>query len=201
MKKIDIVFFSIILYPVFPIILFLSGWWGSLILGLNNYIQICALTGLILGFLIDYFFVSKKIIFNSFKFDLLWAILILSFYEAGLFGFFMGVPVFHPFLGIMLGFYVARKSLFFNWTKSKFDKELRKVNITGLTLMFLICVASAFFALSDPYTSGNLEGMLALPFAVTQDMIIILIILGGSCLLIGQYYLTWATAAFARKLK
>jgi hypothetical protein len=62
-----------------------------------------------------------------------------------------------------------------------------------------ICAASAIFALIDPYTEANLQGMLALPFDVTRGMVIGLILIGGAALLILNWRLTSASARFSYK--
>ncbi len=52
-------------------------------------------------------------------------------------------------------------------------------------------------ALTDPYTAGNLEGMLGLGFQVTQPMVLGLILVGGSMLLAAQWWLTGAVVRSA----
>ncbi len=59
-------------------------------------------------------------------------------------------------------------------------------------MLAIACIASATIALLDPYTAGNLEGMLGLSFDVTTSMIVALIIIGGAGLLAVQWVLTGA---------
>lgn len=197
-KKVDKIFLAIILYPVFPILLFLAGWWGSLILAPNDLIPAIALTGLVLGIVIDFFFINKKVIPNAYRLNSFWEITILLFYSVGIFGFFMGVPLFHPLLGIIIGFYIARKSVFLNWEKDIFDKKLKKAAIIGSIIILLVNITSAVIALGDPYTASGLEEMLSLPFTVTTNMLIALVFIGGTGLIIFQYLLTYLAANICR---
>jgi hypothetical protein len=57
-------------------------------------------------------------------------------------------------------------------------------------ILALVCGASATVALIDPYTADNLEGMLGLSFHVTMPMIVGIILIGGSLLLVMQWWLT-----------
>jgi hypothetical protein len=201
MKRIDKIFLSIVLYPIFPILLFLTGWWGSLILAPTSLIPINALAGLVLGIVVDFLFINKKVIPKAYRLSLFWEIAILLFYAFGIFGFFMGVPLFHPLLGIIIGFYIARKSVFLNWEKEIFDRKLKRAAIVGSVIMLLISIISAIIALNDPYTASGLEEMLSLPFTVTTNMLIALVFIGGTGLTIIQYLLTYLTARICKKNK
>ena len=62
--------------------------------------------------------------------------------------------------------------------------------IAALT-MGLISVASAYFATKDLRdTALNLRGMFNLPFLPTDQMIIVLIVVGGAGLVLTQYWIT-----------
>ncbi len=57
------------------------------------------------------------------------------------------------------------------------------------SVLALVCIASASFALASESTPSDLNGMLGLPFTVTQPMIAGLIVGGGSALLVLNWWL------------
>lgn len=69
----------------------------------------------------------------------------------------------------------------------------RRSSIVTTGVLALVCGASAFFALRDPYTASGLEGMLGLGFSVTTPMVIGIILIGGSFILVLQWWLTRKT--------
>jgi hypothetical protein len=111
-----------------------------------------------------------------------------------MFGFFMGVPVFNILMGSVAGWYIGRRMSIHHNNCDTFKRTLRNTSIFCLSVMTLICIASATIALTDNSTAANLEGMLNLNFEVTQRMIIWIIIVGGLFLLISQYFLIKITA-------
>ena len=53
-------------------------------------------------------------------------------------------------------------------------------------VLLIICLSSAFIAITDPYTGANLQGMLNLSFEVTKPNILGVIIIEGALLLFIQ---------------
>ncbi len=189
MTRFDKVFLFVILAPILLILLFLAGWWISLLFIPENRVFIVALVGLIIGILLDVLFL-KKWIKKAYRINKYLLLLIYIFYSIGFFGFFMGVPVFNLFLGIPVGVFIARQTKILKFSEEKIKKGIEKACLISVIFMLLICISSAAIALSDPYTAGSLEGMLRLPFEVTREMIIGLIIIGGVALLAFQYAIT-----------
>ena len=64
---------------------------------------------------------------------------------------------------------------------------------TTIVIIF-ICIASAYIAINDPYTGGNLKAMLNLSFEVTEEMIYGIIVVGGLALVVLQYWITKITS-------
>ena len=124
LRKADKYFLSFIYAPIIPIILFLSGWWVSLPFYRDNRITIFALTGLAAGILIDILF-RRKLINEGYRRSVLLNSVIFLFYSVMGFGFFMGVPVFHPALGIIAGLYIARKSFINGASAVEFCQSIR----------------------------------------------------------------------------
>jgi hypothetical protein len=198
MCKFEKFFLGIILGPIFPLIGFLSGWWSTSQTLPNVWVLSAALAGLALGFVVDAF-VLKKWVAGAFEMDLRLWMVIFFFYSICVFGFFMGVPLFNVALaiptGLIIGRLLAHRSL-----SSDAERQLTlRANRFTTGVMAFICVSSAFLALRDPTTAANLEGMLRLPFKVTQGMIITLILVGGAALLGLHWWLVAKSVRIARR--
>ena len=84
---------------------------------------------------------------------------------------FMGVPIFNVVVGILGGVYLV---------KQKANKKtLKYYRIFSFAILLLAFIGSAVIALTDPYTSANLEGMFNLSFQVTMLHIWLIVIIGG----------------------
>ena len=115
---------------------------------------------------------------------------VLLFYAVGLFGLFMGVPIFHVLLAIPAGFVMGGRLAAENSDFPKLRKTTNKTCLVTTGLMALTCAASAFFALASPSTPADLQGMLRLDFSFTPVMLWGLILVGGSILLVVNWALT-----------
>lgn len=190
MEKADKWILGIVFGAVIPISTFLLFWWSSLPFIKNNeVVMIIAICGLLFGLLID--FILKRFLgINFFKISLKVLIGVYIFYSVCLFGFFMGVPIFHPILGIIAGYYWGRRLIFQQADRETFPKEISKVSLFTSMAIGFICLFSATIALIDSYTASNLEGMLNLSFEITPAMLLGLIIIGGLFLIGLQYWLT-----------
>ena len=115
--------------------------------------------------------------------------LLYIFYSICVFGFFMGVPVGNVLPGLLAGAYAARRASAWGLDRARAEAYFRRVAWFCVGVLALACTASAILALRDPYTSGNLRGMLGLSFDVTAAMIYGLILIGGGLLLVAEYWL------------
>jgi hypothetical protein len=113
-------------------------------------------------------------------------LLLYAAYSIGIFGFFMGVPVFNVVPGVLAGIYVGRKMKITGQPLAVFKEEMRKIARFSFAVLLSVCFCSAFIALQDPFTGANLRGMLHLNFEVTKTHIGLLITLGGAGLLLLQ---------------
>jgi len=200
MNKIEKNFIGLILGAIFPLIGFLGGWWSTIQLGSILWVEIGALSGLILGLIVNAFFL-KKWVARAFEMDVRLWMGVFFFYSICVFGFFMGVPVFNVGLAIPAGLFMGRK-LAHQTISAEAEKRLTlRTALFTTGVMAFICAASAFLALRDPYTAANLEGMLRLNFELTQGMIIALIVVGGIALLGMNWWLVKISMRFARRVK
>lgn len=197
MTKLDKLFLSLILYPIFPILFFLVFWWISVPYIQEQYVYISALLGICLGILIDIFFV-KKYISKGYDLNNISLILIYLFYSVCIFGFFMGVPVFNILLGIPAGIYTARK-IYYKNIKEK-EKLITNTCIFTSIAMLFICISSAVIALLSESTISDLTGMLNLQFVLTPLILRIGIVIGGIFLVILQYFVTKISTTYTEKL-
>lgn len=198
MNKKDGIIFQFIFSAVIPIIIFLAFWWGSVGHVAEHNIFKYALLGFLLGIAINQIFFTKYIK-NCYQIPTAVLIFVYLFYSVCIFGFFMGVPIFNLVLGPLAGLYIAKKI-----TNTKFDKLSISKIISSTTIfvtitMILICVASGYIALVDPYTASNLKGMFGLSFYPSQTFLITLIVIGGFALVLFEYFLTKAVIRFYLK--
>ncbi|MBI5296961.1 MAG: hypothetical protein HY869_15880 [Chloroflexi bacterium] len=186
---------ALILAPLAPLALLLVGWWLAYFLLPAAWIFVGALCGLLLGLLFDIPLLKKwvsRVDAPGFAF---WAAVFL-FYSVGLFGFFMGVPVFNLALALPAGFILGGRLVAQQADEYRLRVASRRTSVFTTTVLACICAASAVVALVDPYTEANLQGMLALPFDVTRGMVIGLILVGGTSLLFFNWWLTTASVHF-----
>jgi hypothetical protein len=188
--KLERFLFGLILAPLAPIAGFLSAWWASFSLLPERWIPVGAIAGFLLGVLAD-IFMLKKLIDRAYQLQaVFWAVVFL-FYTVGIFGFFMGVPVFNALLALPAGFVAAAKMAQQKAVDpGRVRQAARRTAWFTTGVLFFVCAASAFIALLSSSTTSDLRGMLRLGFEVTQGMIIGLIFIGGLTLLAVNWVLT-----------
>ncbi|MDO9301467.1 MAG: hypothetical protein Q7T89_08785 [Anaerolineales bacterium] len=194
--KLERIVIGLILAPLAPLALFMGGWWAAYYIIPETWIFLGAVFGFVLGLLADIFLLKKLLDHANTLSDVFWMAIFL-FYSVGLFGFFMGVPIFNLALSIPAGLILAERLIAQKADETHVRVATRRAAGFTTIVMTFICAASAIFALTDPYTEANLQGMLALPFDVTRGMVIGLILIGGAGLLILNWWLTSASARFS----
>ena len=194
---------ALVLGAIPPIIGLLAGWWGTAAVLPERGVAIAALCGLVAGLVVDALFLRRAMAWADAAPYWLWGAVYL-FYSIGAFGFLMGVPILVAVLGlpagILLGGRLARQGA----TAEQVRGTARHASAFTAAVLAIACTASATIALLDPYTAGNLEGMLGLSFDVTTPMIVALVIIGGAGLLALQWVLTgaavrWSHARLSRE--
>ncbi len=188
--KLERFLFGLVLAPLTPIAGFLAAWWASFSLLPEKWIPVGTIAGLLLGILAD-IFLLKKLIDRAHQLKTIFWAAVFLFYTVGIFGFFMGVPVFNALLALPAGFVAAAKMV---QQKTGDPGRVRQAarRTAGFTtaVLFVVCAASAFIALLSSSTASDLQGMLGLGFEVTQGMILALIFVGGLALLAVNWVLT-----------
>jgi hypothetical protein len=190
----------LVLGTVVPVALMLTGWWGSLgILGDGPWIMWSTAGGLALGGALDATFLRRWLdsLYNLSASALL---LVAIFYSVMIYGMFMGLPVVNLLVGVGGGFVVGRRAAALGVTASVASAERRRVCVTASVLMAVLCCATAWLALSDPYTAGDVRGMLGLAFTPSADQLRLLAVVGGITLVGVEYVATAVTAGWAARL-
>lgn len=148
--------------------------------------------GFFLGSLIDLKFL-RGWINDRYKLPVWFVTGIYLFYNIGIYGLFMGFPVFNLILGLFAGYYFGKKigSEKISWDQHK--KIINQVSLfTGL-VMTLNCISSGFIALAGKGVGKDIQGMLGLGFEVTRPMIWSITLIGGIVLILIQILLTKIT--------
>jgi hypothetical protein len=192
MNKTDKLFGYALFGFIIFIICFCTGWWLGYIF--NSNVIVGAITGVVIGIILNIIFL-EGIVKNLYTLKYSVLALVYLIYSVGMFGFFMGVPVFNIFLGTLAGYYIGRRMKLNQASKKTFIKETSMVNKYCLGILVLICVSSAYFALASSSTGYDIKGMLNLNFEVTNTMIWGIIIIGGALLIIAQHFLTEKAAS------
>ncbi len=189
MRKIEIATIGVLFGAVPIIICFLAGWWISIPLVPESWIFLYALAGLLVGVLADVLFLKTWVRHAYSLKPMVWMIIYL-FYSIGMFGFFMGVPVFNVALALPAGFFIGGWLAHSGADSTRMKKVARHSAVFTTSVLGLICVASATIALASSSTASDLQKMFNLPIQVTPAMIIGIILGGGIFILILQWWLT-----------
>jgi hypothetical protein len=186
-----------ILAPVAPLVGLMSFWWTAYALLSENWIPFATLAGMAFGILAD-IFLLKKLLDHKLSYPQWMAVYL--FYAIGIFGFFMGVPVFHVLLAIPAGFVIGSRLASEHADHQQVRRTARRMAWFTTGVLALVCAASACIALASPSTAQDLRGMLGLGFAVTRGMLIGLILVGGASLLAAGWGLSVATVRFTFRI-
>lgn len=187
--KLERFLFGLVLAPLAPLAGLLCAWWASYALLPVKWIPLGALAGLLVGVLADVFLLLK-LVDRARQLKTIFWLAVFLFYTVGVFGFFMGVPVFNALLAIPAGFVAAAKITHNKPEPAAVGRAAMQTAGFTTGVLFLVCAASASIALVSSSTPSDLQGMLGLGFEVTQAMIIGLILVGGLGLLAVNWVLT-----------
>lgn len=189
MNKSDKLIFGLFLSVVFLVLFsLLAGTIGFYVNKGNNMPYFVA-SGFLTGVLADILFLRKLI--NK-LFDLpVW--LLAGLYILGnvfIYGMFMGFPLFNLLMGIVAGYYYGRMISVKNIVSPQRDKLIRNVSLFTMLIMVFICISSAFLGLREKTIGEELQGMFGLNFIPSRGLIVSGTVIGGSALIIAQYFLT-----------
>lgn len=194
--KLERIIFGLILAPVAPLAGLMAGWWLSYAFLPEKWIPWGTLAGFGLGLLADLVWL-KELIGRARRLKAVFWVAVFLFYSFGIFGFFMGVPVFHPLLAVPAGFVGAVRLTETRSEPARIKRAARQTAWFTSGVLLMVCAASAIVALVSSSTTSDLKGMLGLGFEVTQGMILGLILVGGVGLLAVNWVLAWVSTRLA----
>lgn len=200
MRPIERVISAVVLGVCAPVVLMLVGWWGSLgLAGDGPWIAWSALGGLCAGLLLDATLLRHWLMR---LYELPWAALlgVALFYSVMVYGVFMGFPPANLLVGIFGGFVVGRRAAQLHEPVDQAVVERRRAAVVAAAIMGVLCCATAWLALRDPYTASSLRGMFALPFTPSAAQLVALTIVGGISLVAAEFGATGVTARWAARL-
>jgi len=153
---------------------------------------IYVVTGLVLGALIDLKFL-KGWIDRRYNLPLWTVAAIYIVYNVLVYGFFMGLPVFNVFLGLLAGYYFGNRICYTKDDPERTSKQINQVSLfTGLIMVF-VCISSGYLALMSDEAAGMIRELLGLDFEVTYAMMWGIVLIGGSLLILTTVLLTRIT--------
>ena len=196
--KVEILFLGAVFGVIFPILCFLIGWWGGLPILPEETIRYTALAGLLVGVVIDILFLKKWII-NAYRMDLKWLVVLYLFYSIGLFGFFMGVPIFNLLLGLFAGFYMGLRVADGKKPHDEAEEIFKKTAFFTSFVLVVVCITSLWLVGTDSSTAANINGMLALSQPLTQQSIMTVSAVGGVVFVVLEFFITRGIARWAYK--
>ena len=180
-----------------PVVLLLAAWWGTLFAGASDpAIATMAFAGLIAGIALDATVLRRRLdSLFSMGDRALFAVAI--FYSVGIYGFFMGFPVFNAAVGILGGYIAARRAAAMGWSRERAMRDARRFAVSTTLILAALCGATAYLALNEATLGSQLRGMFWLPLDVSRPMIYGIIGVGGAGLLAFQYGAAILTARWS----
>jgi len=148
----------------------------------ETHAPIYALIGLSSGLLLDLMFL-KRWINNRYVLPIWFVVGIYILYNICIYGFFMGLPVFNTFLGLLAGYYFGKRICFNKVESETHTKLINQVSIFAGLIMTFVCISSGFLAIYDNGAAGMIQNVLGLSFEVTSSMLWGIVLIGGFILI------------------
>jgi hypothetical protein len=185
----DKIIFGSVLCVFFPFLLSLIGIAIGFYFFNEGSIPFFFGAGIIAGIILDIIFVRRimSVLFEL-PFWIFAAIYIM--FSIFIYGMFMGLPVPELVMGIAAGYYWGRRIYITGIASSERESLIKKVPLFASLIMTLVCISSAFLALNEKTIGEELHNMLNLGFVPGKNLIISGIIIGGSALILIQYFIT-----------
>ena len=120
------------------------------------------------------------------------------FYAVGMFGFFMGVPVFNVLLGALAGFYSGRRAHHSGLAAPQAERLSRLTALFAAGVLALACTAALVLAACSSSTPADIAGLLGLGFTPTMGAILGVSAVLGVILILGEYWLAKKAFAIAK---
>jgi len=193
MKSIDRAIAIILIGGVFPLLFLILALvlWFTIDKNVEN-VWFYLIPGLITGVLIDVKYLTNWIE-RRYRLRLWFVSGIYIFHSICIYVMLMGVPVLNLFLGLIAGYYYAKKIQYLNIPYEHQNRIKTNVSLFTALTMALLCTTSGIVAISYDSTGENLRNLFRLNFEVTKAMILGIALAGGITLIGIQYFLTRLT--------
>ena len=193
MSRTDKLLFGFVFGSVFPILFAFLAVTLWFVISKNESVVFYYLTfGLLTG-LVTNRAIQQRLIDRAYDLPDLILAFFYVFYSVGIYGMFMGFPVFNLITGVVAGYYFGKRIVYKNLPEDQQRAVIRKVSRFTTWGMVVICVLTALMALNEETIGLEVQGMLGLKTEVTQGMIYAIIVVGGTLLVVCQYFLTHFT--------
>jgi len=203
MSRTESVIVGMCIASVCPAFLFFAGCLIGFLVLPERAIPIVALSMFTAGILLDLAFL-KRWTGRVYQLNLGVLIFVYCFFSLVVLALCMGVPVFNTFLGLVAGGYVGRKLRHVGANTDQAREGARHVSLFAAAVIGAVCFLSAAVAVVSPSTPSDLQGTLDMIFGlqlvVTWRMILGLIVVGGSALILLQYWVTKVAAMMAYRV-
>jgi len=180
------------------IALFNVGWRFLDMIYDGKYIVLGAISGLVIGILIDIVF-FRKVLLNAYNAGYIIPVLIYVFYMLCVFLCFSKIPVAALLIGIMAGYYEGRK--LFHYKANSFEAGYRIDRTAQLTSagVAIYCMGSTFSIFSEyDDTLIIIKKIFNInQSAIEEWMVLVFIIFISIILIFFQYWITKKTAIYA----
>jgi len=196
LQRLETLFLYAVFGAILPLLLLLAGWWGSIPLVAEQQIKYFALGGLLLGLILDLFFL-KKWVRAAYRLPLAFLGLAYIFYSVGMFGFFMGVPAFNLSMGLVAGFYMGLRLKQQGMAEADAEPFIHRTALFAAGVLALACTASLLIAAADSFLTANINGMFGLAKPLSRQQILWAAGVAGIGLVVTEYYLTKLMARWA----
>lgn len=121
------------------------------------------------------------------------------FYSIGALGFCMGIPILNFVLGMAAGAYAARKMYHTKAGPEEFNRNVKKISIFAAAVMALMCCLITLWAIAGQMIGYKFETPW-LSFTFTVPIFWTVVFIGGTFLVLLQYWLTRTAAKVAFRL-
>jgi hypothetical protein len=203
MSRTESVIVGLCIASVCPAFLFFAACLIGFLVLPENVIPIVALSMPALGILLDLVFL-KRWTSRVYQLNVGVLVFVYCFFSLVVLALCMGVPVFNVLLGLVAGAYVGRKLRHGGAGSDQVRESTRHVSLFAAAVIGAVCFLSAAVAVVSPSTPSDLQRTLDMIFglqlAITWRMIAGLILVGGSALILLEYWLTKVAAMMAYRV-
>jgi|WetSurMetagenome_2_1015567.scaffolds.fasta_scaffold01943_13 hypothetical protein len=191
MKKIDSLFLWICFGAPVPVLTFAFAFltWYFLFRNNESLIPYFIIPGFLAGVLFDILFL-KTIVMRAPDYPLQVLAGLYILYSILIYGFWMGFPVPNLIMGPIAAYYMGIRTRKHEIPAGNHSGLIRSLSRFSALVMLVICILTAMMGLHEENIGLTLRNMFRLGFDVTRAMVWLLIIIGGSGLVIIEYFLT-----------